>query len=115
MSDGVLRAYMVFDRLGGSEDCAVLVYARNAKEARTLGYATLYGYCSDCLWVDCTTRWLRSGAPYYRDPYETVAHVVEPDVCDHCEYWFESGLDKDGLCESCAEFSVSSEPEKIHE
>lgn len=98
---GGLRAYMAYEATSGSEEGAVLVFARNGREARKLAFPVVSGWFS-CDFTDLRVRWLRSGCAHMREA--DGPHVVEcPPNCQTCERWFEEPLDGNGECEGCAD------------
>ena len=93
-----LRAYMAYDCR--PEDCAILVFAFSARDARRLAWPYLTGLM-DTEWIDVRVKWLRGGCAHLRKSDEP--HVIEsPPTCKDCEQWHDEPLDDDGLCDDCA-------------
>lgn len=95
-----LHPYIVYDRVAGSEEGALLVFAHTGREARKLAWPEVRSWF-DTQWIDLAVRRLKGDATHLRRSFEP--HVIEdPPACDRCEHWFVTPLNADGLCEDCA-------------
>jgi len=103
-----LNIYMGYDRAGGPETGAVLVFARTAKEARRLTWHEAPWPWQS--WLDVAVRRLRERDHLYAqaDAQKLAAdepHVIDnPRSCGDCECW-DSPIGDDGLCPSCRELA----------
>lgn len=102
----MLNAYMIYSRCGGSELFAALVFAHTAQEARVVGW---HGIGCDLTdeYTDLAANRLRN-KPWLFDEALAVkfandeAHVIDsPKTCRTCEFWGQSPIGDDGLCEGC--------------
>lgn len=92
-----MRAYMAHD--GEPHDCAILVFARTAREAKRLCYSTLVSF-TDCEYTDIRVEWIRNDEHVQTLKREDKPHVIDdPDVCDQCMLWGNAPVE--GGCEGC--------------
>lgn len=107
---GKLRPYMGYERTGGPEEGAILIFAHNAREARHIGWATptfLRDAC-DGEYFSMAVRLIKDASHLYGEADKTKLaddspHVIEcPTSCNGCDRWGYE-LDVAGYCESCAE------------
>ena len=107
MSEKRLNMYMGYSKSMGPEEGAFLVFARTAKEARTVFWrGDAYLVCDD--YLDAAVRRLRDCDWLYEDANQkklenNIAHEVEPKACYECGMWGQSPISNlSGMCESCA-------------
>jgi hypothetical protein len=101
----MLKPYCGFSRAGGPAECAVLILAHSAREARKVGWQ---GTCCDITdeYIDFAVRLMRDSEHLLKhgnvlDLASDQAHVVwdVPD-CKQCECWGDP-IGPDGLCPGC--------------
>lgn len=94
------RPYMVFDRTGGSQEGAILVFAYTAQQARIMGRSIVSDW-TDCRYIDVAARRL-GGCEHLK--LKDEPHIIDnPPTCSDCDLWFPEPLDENGRCEACAE------------
>ena len=82
-----MKAYMGYDRVGGSGEGAGLVFDVNAKEARKRAYHILQGWY-DVEWIDCSARLLRDLPPHLKRLDNGQPQSIEsPPECSRCGMW----------------------------
>lgn len=92
-----LKPYMA--HMGEPWDCASLIFAHNAREAKKLARRVSW---MDCAYTDIRVNLIRDGdGAKFRKSDQP--HVIEsPPVCARCEQWKISGYDEStGLCDDC--------------
>ena len=95
-----MKAYMGFDREGGSECGACLIFAANSREARKLAWPILDSWFDDAQWIHCAVRWLRELPKHLKKSDTGKPRVIEsPPLCPRCEMW--GGELKNGMCSLC--------------
>lgn len=97
-----LRGYIVDG--GRLSECAVLVFAASAQDAKRLGWHTIvhqYEEADD--YIDVRAHWCREADPERWGV--TAPTVIEPDGCVRCDRWYaaEPVDPESGLCTGCAE------------
>ena len=101
----MLKIYIASE--GCPEEGAVLVFAHNAKEARTFAWPVLSGWGVE-EYIHVRANLLRGRDFLYEQADQVklkadIPHVVDdPRVCDGCHVWGME-LDERGRCEDCAE------------
>lgn len=105
----MLNCYMGYDSNVGSKEVAVLVFAKDSKEARKIGWEALKAL-HPTAWMDTATRRLRKNLEYlYREADQEklaagIPHATDSmRVCPTCELWGEDGgePDENGRCGYC--------------
>lgn len=101
-----MNAYMVYSRIAGSLEGAVLAFAHTVQEARKISWRVVDLITDE--WIDVAARrldhepWLFDQANKEKLAAE-IPHVIEsPTACKCCETWGHD-LDERGLCEACAD------------
>ena len=114
----MLNAYVIFSRNGDVENGAALVFAHTAQEARVVGWRGIGSDLTD-EYTDLAANRLRN-KPWLFDEALAVkfandeAHVIDdPKSCRTCEWWGQSPIGKDGLCEKCREEETKNEAQSI--
>lgn len=117
MADPTKYAYMVFDRTGGPQAGAILVFAPSAREAHRLSWPVMRDLYYTERFVDVRVKPLVGGADYHRIPEKEATgepYVVDtPEPCDECELWWADGYDEQGLCLECAEAIRDPSPSTV--
>ena len=104
-----LNIYMAYDRHAGPEECATLVFAHTAREAKLVAWkqGILKEIC-DGDFISAATRRLRDRDHLYAEAdveklRAGISHEVDnPRSCEECGRW-GNPLADDGLCQMCAE------------
>ena len=102
-----LKPYMVYDRMAGSGEGAVLVFAHNVQEARKVGWPDVSNWGCDGF-IYCAANYLKDSLWLYDEAKKEkleagIPHCIEsPIVCKCCEKWGYE-MNGNGYCESCAE------------
>ncbi len=100
MNKAKLKAYMVYDRIGGSSECAVLAFAYSAKQARKIGWPYMADFAGS-EWIDVAVRWLKNSLWLFKQMIQDAPHVIDsPEVCPCCELWGGEIYDA-GHCSYC--------------
>jgi len=100
-----MKAYMGFDRIGGSEEGACRVFAPNAKVARKLAWKILQSWFQT-EWFDAAVR-LMKNLPSHLVKLDTGEEqsIESPESCPKCLHWggeiIPPGESEDGGCELC--------------
>ena len=87
-----LRAYMGY--VGDPEEGACLVFARDAREAKSLAFECCHGWWP-CEWTDIRVKWLKRPEDQHLFAeanqvklHAGQAHAIEsPIPCPRCERW----------------------------
>jgi hypothetical protein len=115
----MLNAYMIFSRIGDSENGAALVFAHTAQEARVVGWRGIGSDLTD-EYTDLAANRLRN-KPWLFDEALAVkfandeAHVIDdPKFCRTCERWGQSPIGEDGLCEGCRQDVIDDAEQGLH-
>jgi hypothetical protein len=100
---------MAYSNGSGPSEGAMLVLARNLKEAKKLAWPVFNDWSYDAEYTDLYVRRLRNNHVLaLADKEKLLAnaeHVVEcPIICDSCEFW-GNGVDENGNCLSCGEYA----------
>lgn len=104
----MLKTYMVFSRIGGSEEGACLVFAHNVQEARRVAWKENTGVRNmvDDEWVDVAARLLKDKKHLFEQAdleklAADEAHYIEdPTACKDCGNWCEP-INTEGYCPDC--------------
>ena len=105
MSDKKLNVYMGYSNYMGPEEGAFLIFARTAKEAKTVFWrGDAYLVCDD--YIDVAVKKLWNCDWLYEDANQeklknNIPHQAEPKVCYECGMWGHSPI-VNGMCEGCA-------------
>lgn len=97
---------MGYDGQVGSQDGAILIFAHNRSEAKSIGYPFLSGW--GCEFLDARFRWLKGNSQVFDNADKeklssNTPHVIEtPEACPNCELWGMTMMES-GLCEACDE------------
>ena len=101
-----LKPYMVYDRNVGPQEGAVLVFAKNSKEAKKLGYKAVDCFVI-CEFIDTGVRRIWDDLDYFysiadKEKLEKgIPHVIDnPPCCKKCGMWGYP-LSEDGICKFC--------------
>lgn len=111
-----MKAYKGYSSTAGPGEAAILIFASNVKEARTVGFESLIGLeiCED--WIDCRVIWIKEADHLFYMANQTqlqmgIAHVVnDPDVCETCGWW--GGIKMEGGCSLCTEEGIDGRSAK---
>lgn len=102
-----LAPYMGFVQ-DAADECAVLVFAHNAREAKPLSFAGLAGFF-DVAYPDVRVRRIRKHVDYIHTLGDATklaedrAHVIDaPPGCECCTFWTRPIADGARLCDVCA-------------
>ena len=116
MKEKRLKPYMGFSRSGGSEEGAVLIFAHTAKEAKSIAFEELKGWCDNQEWIDVVVNRL-DGEWLYADADQemlknNIPHVNNsPTGCKCCELWGLK-LNAEEICKDCQQELIISEEVK---
>lgn len=93
---------MGYDNVAGQSECAVLVFAYTAKEAKNL---TWKNWPADMdYYTDARANLIKGCEWLLKCKKKDIPHVVEnPTSCENCLTWGGSPIDADGICEDCRE------------
>ncbi len=83
-----MKAYMVYDRIAGSGECAMLVFANTAKEAKKVSWAAYW--CSEICesWIDWAVKLIRDCPEHLKGLDNGKVQVIESvDACPSCDSW----------------------------
>lgn len=96
-----MKAYMGYDRVGGSGEGACLIFASNAKVARKRAWWTLRSWF-DTEWIDVAAKLLRDLPEHLKVLDNGTEQVIEsPKCCSRCERW--GGRLFEDSCSMCVE------------
>ena len=100
-----MKAYMVFDREGGTAEGAVLVFANTAMNAKKMAWKALESWTS-AGWIDVRVRWLRDEEVWLAQEegvdLDSRPCVIEsPRSCVRCDLWGRTTLDRNQVCGFC--------------
>jgi len=113
-----MKAYMGYDAQVGPEEGASLVFARTAKEAKKVFWAT----CSGDLveeFTDARVKLIRDSPWLLReaDPAKVAAGeahaLLAPKSCDNCGQWGHAAIGDLGLCPDCLEARRADEKDGL--
>jgi len=96
------NAYIAYDRIGGPEEEAYLVFAPTAKEAKKISHGvSMYG----SEWIDWKAKRLRDLPDHLWEMYQGHAGTCDdPPTCPRCEMWGgHKAEDETGECCSFCE------------
>ena len=101
-----LKPYMVYDKNVGHQEGAVLVFAKNSKEAKKLGYKAIECFVV-CEFIDTGVKRIWDDLDYIYSLADQeklskgISHVIDnPPYCKQCEMW-NHPLDEKGICKLC--------------
>ena len=102
MAEHELKPYMGYSRFAGPQECAILIFAHNHREARKVGYKSVMFFCG-CPYTDVGVRLLRNKEHLYQQAQsETEPHVIDaPQSCECCGLWGHPEPLVDGECAGC--------------
>lgn len=94
-----LRPYFGYPK-DGLHEVAVLVFARNGREAKPLAWRSVVRDCTD-RYTDVRVRRIREHTDWFMALAESAdPHVIDdPPSCKRCEHWGRPI--KDGICTAC--------------
>ena len=104
-----LKPYMAYSREMGAQECAILIFAPTAKEAKKLGWLARDFLTDE--FTDLAVKFLKDEPWIFKDANQEklhlrTPHVIEnPSCCKSCEHWGLK-LNENGLCEDCQELDV---------
>jgi len=87
------------------EDAAILIFAHNTKEAKTIGWPTIKEFCN-CEYTQMRIKRLPAEDYIMKQADQNklqngVPHIIDsPQTCKNCEWWGRE-LNEDGYCEGC--------------
>lgn len=102
-----LKPYMCFER-DMCYECAILVFAHTARQARMLAYPWLSEFNGYCEWTDARAKLMRNADYIFEQADQAKLAAGEPHVisnpksCPACEHW-GMPLNENGICENCAD------------
>jgi len=97
-----MKAYMAYSRSVGSLECAFLVFANNAKEAKNLAWNKMPFEVTDDF-IDLGIHLIENRPWLFDEMTSREPHIVaSPKTCKRCDMWGYE-LNEDGYCESCEE------------
>lgn len=103
--DTTLKAYCGYSREAGSSECAVLIFANTAREARAIGFTAMRDMITD-EFTDFAVYLMKNVPHLYAEAPATVlientAYVVDnPKSCHRCNQWGQP-IGSDHLCGDC--------------
>ena len=101
---GKLRPYVGFSRFSGPNECACLIFAHTAREAKRVGFQAMGDEIADGEFTDFGVRLMRDADHLVNEMTCDFPHVIDsPKTCSVCELW-GSELNEDGVCETCEEY-----------
>ena len=103
---------------GNKEECAVLIFAHNSREARNFAWKELY-YMINCELIETRVNRLWKDAPHLlavanQKKYDNdKAHVIDnPGSCEGCGYWGEDIIIVDEFTQICTMCEEEAEEER---
>lgn len=105
-----MKPYMAFSRALGSAECAILVFAHTAREAKKVGWGVGAWMITDDF-TDFAVRWMKAHPWLEKEmnaelAAQDKAHVIDdPRYCKACEQWGEE-IGDDGLCPDCRDGKI---------
>lgn len=97
-----MKAYMGFHGGLGSEEGACLIFANNAKEAKSLAFGVINNWF-DSEWVDTRVRLIKDSEYLFQYRVSFKSHTIEaPPTCSRCQMWGTGEIVFD-ICKSCRE------------
>ncbi|MDR1230871.1 MAG: hypothetical protein LBK61_05670 [Spirochaetaceae bacterium] len=103
-----MKMYMGFSAEAGPCECAVLIFADSAKEAKKLLWKNNpFGIFDD--YIDLRVALIKDKPFLEKERQREYPHIVDcPATCSHCEGWGISEIGADGLCDDCRELKEDS-------
>ncbi|PKN92998.1 MAG: hypothetical protein CVU44_11240 [Chloroflexi bacterium HGW-Chloroflexi-6] len=109
MAKKKLKTYMVYSRFLTPSEGALLVFAHNVQEARTVGWRATSGADLTDDYLDFAASllkgcdWLFAETSQEKLDQDFPHLVWDIKSCDECEKWGHSPIGDDGLCDECRE------------
>jgi len=102
-----MKAYMGYEK-DCSDEGACLIFANNAKEAKSLAYEEVNGW-NDAQWIDIRVKWLKRENFLFElaDKEKLVKNIphliadLSSICCKICNCWGQEY--ENGICNSCLE------------
>jgi len=104
----MLKTYMGFDCVGGSQEGAVLIFAHDRREAKKLAHQTMRCWYEATEFIHTRVRLLKDKPWLYVEADKEKLARDEPhaidalrsSTCKRCELWGLQ-LDEGGICTEC--------------
>ena len=100
-----MKAYMGYSKSAGSCEGAILIFANNSKEAKSLARKSSVMAELAENFLDVTVTWLKNSQYLFKQmpTDDTPCFVESPITCTDCGMWGRGDIGEDGVCEACKE------------
>lgn len=98
-----MKAYMIYNRIDGPHECAILVFANNIKEAKKIAWrqSSVISSIVDN-YFDMGIQWIKNSPYLFKEMIKKEPHCIDsPLTCKICNCWGNGEINTDGICESC--------------